>query len=79
MLSNGLIFGRSPNLILGAFTAIFNVAVLISAQLDYPITGEIVAAVNAAAGALILVVAGNSGIQIASGAAATARANGTDK
>jgi hypothetical protein len=74
MIKDGLIFGRTPNLILGAFTALFNVFVLVAAQLGNPITGEIVAAVNFAAGAIILLVAGNDKVQMASGKATAARA-----
>ncbi len=52
-----MIFGRPTNLIIGAFTALFNVAVLISSQLGYPITEGLVAAVNLAAAALITLIA----------------------
>ena len=54
-----MIFGRPTNLILGAFTGIFNVVVLVSnSQGGTFFTPEIVAAVNIAAGALITLIAG---------------------
>lgn len=69
----GLILGRSPNLFIGAFAALFNVVVLVSGQLGYPVTGEIVAAVNVAFGSVIALVANNATIQIAAGNAAQSR------
>ena len=65
-----MILGRSPNLILGAFTAIFNVIVLSNVVVFTP---EIVAAVNIAAGAVIALIANTASIQIAAGDAAAAR------
>jgi hypothetical protein len=53
-----MIFGRPTNLVLGAFTALFNVGCLVSASQGYPVTTEIIAAVNIAAGAVIGLVAG---------------------
>lgn len=54
-----MIFGRPTNLILGAFTGLFNVIVLVSnSQGGTFFTPEIVAAVNIAAGALITLIAG---------------------
>ena len=54
-----MIFGRPTNLILGAFTGVFNVVVLVAnSQGSTFFTPEIVAAVNIAAGALITLIAG---------------------
>lgn len=54
-----MIFNRPTNLILGAFTALFNVIVLVaSSQGSAFFTPEIVAAVNIAFGALITLIAG---------------------
>lgn len=66
-----MILGRSPNLVLGAFTALFNVVVL-SGTLP-GLTPELVAAVNIAAGAIIALIANTASIQIAAGDAAKAR------
>lgn len=52
-----MIFGRPPNLVLGAFTAVFNVFVLILAGNGVAIEPGITAAVNLAAGAVIAVIA----------------------
>ena len=53
-----MILGRPTNLILGAFTAVFNLIVLIAAsQGSTFFTPEIVAGVNIAAAALISLVA----------------------
>lgn len=49
--------GRPPNLILGAFTAIFNVFVLALASAGIPISAELVSAVNIAAASVIAVIA----------------------
>jgi hypothetical protein len=70
-VSNGLILGRSPNLILGAFTALFNVIVLSKALPG--LTPELVAGVNIAAGAVIALIANVASVQIAAGDAAKAR------
>lgn len=67
-MGTGLIFGRSPNLWLGAFTLVFNVAALVF-HIDATLTG----AVDAAAGGIILLVAGTDSIQIAAGSAAQDR------
>jgi hypothetical protein len=64
----GLILGRSPNLWLGAFTAIWSVAVIV-----FKLDPTVAAAVTAAAGAIITLVAGTDSIQIAAGNAAQAR------
>ena len=66
-----MILGRSPNLILGAFTALFNVVVL--AKVFPDITPELVAAINIAAGAIVVLIANTASIQIAAGDAAAAR------
>lgn len=63
-----LILGRSPNLWLGAFTLVFNVF-----GLALHIEPSLQAAINAAAGAVILLVAGSDTVQIASGQAAIDR------
>jgi len=53
-----MIFGRPTNLILGAFTAVFNVIVLIANSAGNTFfTPEIVAAINIAAAALITLIA----------------------
>lgn len=52
-----MIFGRPPNLVLGAFTALFNVVVLVLASSGIVIEPGITAAVNLAAGAVIAVIA----------------------
>ena len=66
---NGLILGRSPNLWLGAFVAIFAVVSRIA-----EISPETTALVTAAAGAVIALVAGSDRVQIAAGEAAKDRA-----
>lgn len=52
-----MIWGRPPNLILGAFTAVFNVVVLVLASQGTIIEPAVTAAVNLAAGAVIAVIA----------------------
>ena len=52
-----MIWGRPPNLVLGAFTAVFNVVVLVLASSGVVIEPGVTAAVNLAAGAVIAVVA----------------------
>ena len=52
-----MIFGRPTNLILGAFTALFNVVVLALGSSGHPIDASIVAAVNIAAAAVITLIA----------------------
>lgn len=53
-----MIFGRPTNLILGAFTALFNVVVLGLAAAGTVLDGQFVAAVNIAAAAVIALIAG---------------------
>jgi hypothetical protein len=67
-----MILGRSPNLVLGAFTALFNVIVLTNVLTG--LTPELVAAVNIAAGAIIALIANTASIQISAGDAARSRA-----
>lgn len=71
-MNNGLIFGRSPNLVLGALTAVFNVLVVAHIGGFNP-TPETIAAVNVALGAIIALVANTSSIQVAAGNAAKSR------
>lgn len=72
-----LIFGRSPNLILGAVTAIFNVVVVFHVGGFDPDTNQI-AVTNVAFGAIIALVANSNTISQAAGAAARIRSsNGT--
>ena len=52
-----MILGRPTNLVLGAFTAVFNVVILIAATQGVDITPAIVAGVNIAAAAVISLVA----------------------
>lgn len=52
-----MILGRPTNLVLGAFTAVFNVIVLIAATQNVQITPELVAGINLAAAAVISLVA----------------------
>lgn len=52
-----MIAGRPSNLVLGAFTALFNVVALVLASQGRPLDDGIIAAVNLAAGAVIAVVA----------------------
>ena len=53
-----MILGRPTNLILGAFTALFNVIVLVATEAGNTFfTPELVAAINIAAAALITLVA----------------------
>lgn len=58
-----MILGRPTNLVLGAFTAVFNVVVLVVNATQPPppfFTPEIVAAINIAAAALITLIAGQA-------------------
>lgn len=73
-MGNGLILGRSPNLVIGTFTALLNVAVLVLAANGTTVTPELVAALNIAAGAIVALIANTSSIQVAAGDAAKARA-----
>lgn len=69
-----MILGRSPNLVFGAFVAIFNVIVLVAANQGATFfTPDIVAGINVAAGAVIALIANTNSIQIAAGNAAAAR------
>lgn len=52
-----MIFGRPPNLVLGAFTAVFNVVVLALGASGIDVPPPITAAVNLAAGAVITLIA----------------------
>jgi hypothetical protein len=52
-----MILGRPTNLILGAFTAVFNVVVLALNGQGHPIDASIVAGINIAAAALIGLIA----------------------
>lgn len=52
-----MILGRPTNLILGAFTAVFNVCVLIASSQGYTVTPELIAGINIAAAAIISLVA----------------------
>jgi len=70
-----LIFGRSPNLVLGALTALFNVGVAFHVNGFAPDVEQI-AVVNLALGSLVALVANSASTAIAAGAAATMRANG---
>ncbi len=70
-MNGGLILGRSPNLILGALTAVFNVFVI--AHIPYVWDPAVVAAVNIAAGAVITLIANTGSIAVAAGDAAKAR------
>lgn len=53
-----MILGRPTNLILGAFTAVFNVIVLALGSQGTAISPELVAGVNIAAAAIITLIAG---------------------
>jgi hypothetical protein len=66
-----MILGRSPNLVLGAVTALLNALQLLGIlQLET----EQIAALNVLAGAIVALVANTASIQIAAGQAAKARA-----
>lgn len=52
-----MILGRPTNLILGAFTAIFNVIVLVLESQGNPIAPSLVAGINIAAAAIIGLIA----------------------
>ena len=71
-MNGGLIFGRSPNLVLGFLTAVFNVAVL-SHVGGFAPTPELIGAVNILLGALVALVANTAAIQVAAGNAAADR------
>lgn len=72
-----LVFGRSPNLILGAVTAIFNVVVAFRV-LGFAPTVDQIAVVNIAFGAIIAAIANDAGTQIKAGVAAATRQNHKD-
>lgn len=69
-----MIFGRSPNIVLGFLTAMFNVAVVFH-PLGFTPDGTQIAAVNTAFGALVMLVANTASIQIAAGKAAASRSS----
>lgn len=74
-----LVFGRSPNLILGAVTAIFNVIVVFHILGFNPDATQI-AVTNVAFGAIIALIANTASIQVAAGIAASNRQeNNNDK
>lgn len=64
-----LIFNRSPNLLLGAVTAVFNVVVVFHI-LGFNPTPEQIATVNVAFGSIIALIANNAATAIAAGDAA---------
>jgi hypothetical protein len=66
-----MILGRSPNLVLGAVTALLNALQLIGTLQLNP---EQIAGLNVLAGAVVALVANTASIQIAAGNAAKARA-----
>lgn len=72
-VNGGLVFGRSPNLVLGALTAIYNVFVI--AHVPGVWDPAVVAAVNIALGAVIALIANSPSIQVAAGDAAKDRAS----
>lgn len=69
-----LIFGRSPNLVLGAVTAVFNVVVVFHVGGFDPDANQI-AVTNVAFGAIIALIANSDSISQAAGAAARIRSN----
>lgn len=73
-----LIFGRSPNLVLGAGTAIFNTVVVFHIG-GFDPTPDQVAVVNVMFGAIIALISNTSSVAIAAGRAAVARKNGNGK
>lgn len=52
-----MIFGRPTNLILGAFTAVFNVIVLVLSSRGTPVDASVVAGINIAFAAVIGLIA----------------------
>jgi hypothetical protein len=67
-----MILGRSPNLVLGAVTALLNALQLLAiVHLD----PEQIAGLNVLAGAVVALVANSTSIQIAAAEAAKARAS----
>jgi hypothetical protein len=71
-----LIFGRSPNLILGALTAIFNVLTVFHVG-GFDPTVEQISVVNVALGAIVALIANSDNIMVAAGKAAAIRQNGS--
>lgn len=71
-MTNRLILGRSPNALIGAFAAVFNVFVV--AHLPLAWDPAVVGAINAAFGTVVLLIATNTSIQVAAGNAAADRA-----
>jgi uncharacterized membrane protein YozB (DUF420 family) len=68
-------FGRSPSLILGACTAIFNVIVAFHVA-GFDPTVDQISIVNVAFGAIIALVSNSASTAIAAGEAAIKRRNG---
>ena len=71
-----LLLGRSPNLVLGALTAVFNIIVAIHLGGFNPDVSQI-AVVNVGLGAIVALIANNDTVQIAAGRASAARKNGS--
>lgn len=70
-----LILGRSPNLVLGAATALFNVVVVLQVGGFNP-TAEQISAVNVLLAALVALIANSDTISAAAGKAAVSRQSG---
>ncbi len=71
-MNAGLVFGRSPNLVLGFLTAAWNVVVIAHVGGFNP-TPELIAGVNILLGAFVALIANTASIQIAAADAAKAR------
>lgn len=69
-----LIFGRSPNLVLGACTAVFNTAVVFHIFGFNPDAAQI-GTVNVMFGAIIALIANSDAITVVAGNAARTRSN----
>jgi hypothetical protein len=52
-----MLFGRPVNLIVGAFAAVFNVAVLVGGNFGYVLDASLVAAINVAFAAVVALIA----------------------
>jgi len=72
-MNGGLIFGRSPNLVLGFLLAVWNVIVLALNSQGTELDATLVAAVNILIGAFVALIANSATIQVAAGDAAKAR------
>lgn len=70
-----LIFGRSPNLVIGAASAIYGVLAIFHVGGFSP-TADQTTYVTAAIGAVVALIANSGSIQAAAGDAAKARARG---